>query len=62
VRGTYPFQNLEEILPEGERNEIAKVIGRKRNADGVYVGRAYSTTILDSRTFTVPDGDEKGIA
>jgi hypothetical protein len=64
VRGPDPFQNAEIYLPHGDRLEIAKVIGRKRNADGNYVGRAHKIPKLDSRIFVVrfPDGDEKDIA
>ena len=49
------------MLPHGDRNEIAKVIGRKRDAEGNFIGRAHKNPILDSRIFTVrfPDGDEK---
>ena len=51
-------------LPHGDRIEIAKVLGRKRNADGNFLGRAHKNPILDSRVFTVqfPDGDEKDYA
>eukprot|EP00934_Nitzschia_sp_Nitz4_P002319 Nitzschia sp. Nitz4//scaffold471_size5685//193//5616//NITZ4_009210-RA/size5685-processed-gene-0.1-mRNA-1//1//CDS//3329552692//2319//frame0 len=58
------FKNAEVILPHGDRQEIAKIIGRKRNADGLYVGRAHSNPALDSRVFTArfPDGEEKDIA
>ena len=39
------------------------MIGRKRNADGNYIGRAHKNPQLDSRIFTVrfPNGEEKDI-
>ena len=54
----------EIFRPHGDRNEIAKIMGRKRNSDGLYVGRAHNNPILDSRVFTVrfPDGDETDVA
>lgn len=63
VRGPDLFHNAQIYLPHGERNEIATVVGRKRNADGNYIGRAHNNPILDSRIFTVrfPDGEEKDI-
>jgi hypothetical protein len=39
----------EIFLPHGDRNEIAKVMGRKRNSDGNYIGRKHQNPILDSR-------------
>ena len=64
VEGPSLFENAEIYLPHRDRNEIAKVIGRKRNADGNFVGRAHRNPILDSRVFTVQflDGDQKDIA
>jgi hypothetical protein len=53
VRGPDPFNNAEVYLPHSDRNETAKVIGRKRNADANYIGRAHTNPILDSRIFTV---------
>ena len=54
----------EIYLPHGNRNEIAKVMGRKRNSDGLFVGRPHRNPILDSRVFTVsfPDGDEMDVS
>ena len=54
----------EIYLPHGDRNEIAKVMGRKRNSDGLFVGRPHRNPILDSRLFTVsfPDGDEMDVS
>ena len=64
TEGPTLFANAEIYLPHGDRNEIAKVIGRKRNADGNFIGRAHANPILDSRVFTVrfPDGEEKDVA
>jgi hypothetical protein len=64
VRGPDLFLHAEVFLPHGDRNEIAKVIGRKRNSDGNYIGRKHTNPQLDSRIFTVrfPDGDEKDIS
>jgi Reverse transcriptase (RNA-dependent DNA polymerase) len=64
VRGPDLFVNAEVFLPHGDRNEIAKVIGRKRDNDGNYIGRKHNNPLLDSRIFTVrfPDGEEKDIS
>ena len=64
VTGPDMLVGAEIFLPHGDRNEIAKVVGRKRNNDGLYVGRAHNNPILDSRVFTVrfTDGDETDIA
>ena len=54
------FINAKIYLPHhGDRNEIARVLGRKRNSDRLYIGRKHNNPILDSRIFTVefPDGD-----
>ena len=44
--------------------EIAKVIGRKRNHDGNFVGRKHKNPILDSRIFIVefPDGEQREVS
>jgi Reverse transcriptase (RNA-dependent DNA polymerase) len=64
IRGPDLFQNAELFLPHGDRNETAKVIGRKRDHDGNYIGRAHQNPVLDSRIFTVRfnDGEEKDIS
>jgi hypothetical protein len=64
VRGPDLFHNAEIYYPHGDRNEIARVIGRKRNAEGDYISRAHKNPILDSRIFTIrfADGEEKDIA
>jgi len=54
----------EVYLAHGDHQEIAKVIGWKRNADGNYVSRNHLNPMLDSRVFIIefPDGDQKDIA
>jgi hypothetical protein len=61
--GPEPLLNAEVFIPHGDSNEMAKVIGRKRDADGMYVGRKHQIPQLDSRVFVVefPDGDQKDI-
>lgn len=63
VKGSDPFDGAEIILPHGDKDEIAKVLGRKRDSEGNFIGRAHSNPILDSRVFTTrfPDGDEQDI-
>jgi hypothetical protein len=58
-----PFLNAEAYLPHGDRQGIAKVIGRNRNADGNLIGRKRQNPILDSRIFIIefPDGEQKDI-
>ena len=64
VGGPTPFDGAEVYIPHGDRNEIAKVLGRKRSADGTYVGKANTNPMLDSRVFTIrfPDGDERDVS
>jgi hypothetical protein len=64
VRGHDNLQNAEIYLPQGDRNEITRVIGRKKNTNGDYIGRYHRNPILDSRIFTVrfADGEEKDIS
>jgi hypothetical protein len=59
-----PLINAQVYLAHGDRFEIAKVIGRKRNAEGLFVGRKHSNPILDSRIFVVEfaDGEQKDVA
>lgn len=63
VSGSDPFNGAEIMLPHGDRYEVAKVMGRKRDREGNNVGRSHSNPLLDSRVFTVrfPDGDEKDL-
>jgi hypothetical protein len=55
--------NAEIFLPNLRPFEIAHVIGWKRKADGLFVGRKHQNPILDSHVFVVkfPDGDQKDI-
>jgi Reverse transcriptase (RNA-dependent DNA polymerase) len=64
AQGPEPLMNAEVYLPHGDRYEIARVIGRKRKLDGLFVGRKHQNPILDSRVFVVefPNGDQKDIA
>ena len=65
VHGPDDLVNVQLMLPHGDRNEIAKVIGRKRNIDhGNYIGRNHTNPILDSRIFMVelPDGEQQDIS
>ena len=64
LEGPSLFHQAEVYMPHGENQEIAKVIGRKRNLDGTYVGKANENPTLDTRVFTIrfPDGDEKDVA
>ncbi len=62
--GVDEFSNAEIYLPHGDRNEIAKVLWRKRNLDGNFIGRRHTNPMLDSRVFTVefPDGEQQDVA
>jgi hypothetical protein len=64
VPGPDSFQNAELFLPHGDRTEMAKVLGRKRNAEGNFIGKKHSNPILDTRIFVVefPDGETQDIA
>jgi hypothetical protein len=64
VPGPNELANAQIYLPHGDRHEIAKVLGRKRDIDGNFVGCRHRNPILDSRIFTVefPDGDQQDIA
>jgi Reverse transcriptase (RNA-dependent DNA polymerase) len=63
VNGPDTLKGAQVILPRGDHNEIAKVLGRKKNSNRNYIGRAHRNPILDSRIFRVQfsDGDEKDI-
>ncbi len=50
VSGPHELKDAEIYLPRGDRNEIAKVLGRKRNPEGLYIGRKHSNPRLDYRT------------
>ena len=64
VHGPDDLVNVQLMLPHGDRNEISKVIGRKSNIDGNYIGRKHTNPILDSKIFTVefPDGEQQDIS
>ena len=51
-------------LPHQDRNEIAKVMDRKKNANGNFVGRKHRIPSLDSRVYTVQfaDGEKKDVS
>ena len=57
VHGPEPLLHAEVIMSKDDKQEIAKVIGRKKNADGTYKGRAHRIPTLDSRIFEVEFGD-----
>jgi hypothetical protein len=52
------YLTAEVLLPNGGDVTRAKVIGRKRDADGNPAGRRHSNPILDTRKYKVqfPDG------
>ncbi len=64
VAGPDEFAGAEIYLPHYDRHEIAKVLGRKQNLDGNFVGRKHCIPLLDSHTFVVefPDGDQQEVA
>ena len=57
VHGPEPLLHAEVLMAKDDELEIAKVIGRKKNADGTYKGRAHRIPTLDSRIFEVEFGD-----
>jgi hypothetical protein len=63
VRGPDLFQNAEIFYALGDRYEIAKVIGRKKDNEGNYIGRMHKNPIIDSRICTIhfQDGEERDI-
>jgi len=64
VYGPDELHGAQLYLPHGDRTEIAKIIGRKRNLDGNFVGRKHSNPMLDSRIYVVefPDGEQHDIS
>ena len=64
VYGPNELTGMEVYPSHGDRTEIAKVLGQKRNADGNFMGRKHSNPILDSHVFVVefPDGEQKDIS
>ena len=63
VYGLNELTGMEVYLSHGDRTEIAKVLGRKRNSDGNFVGQKHAKPILDSHIFVVEfhDGEWKDI-
>jgi len=61
--GLDEFKKAEIYLLRGDRTEIARVIGRKRNRDGNYIGRKHANPFLDSRVFIVEfsDGEQRDV-
>jgi hypothetical protein len=64
LHGPDELRGAEIYLPHGDRTEIAKVLGRKRDANGNFIGRRHRNPILDSRVFVVefPDGQQKDVS
>ena len=62
--GIDPLIHASIILPRGDRSELGRVKDRKRNADGLYVGRKHKIPSLDSRVYVVqfPDGEEVDVS
>ncbi|MGH7955268.1 MAG: hypothetical protein ACREOZ_04835, partial [Gloeomargaritales cyanobacterium] len=62
--GVDPTLKAEILLPQGDRHELAKVVGRKRDNDGILIGRKHKLPQLDSRRYVVrwPDGEEDDFA
>jgi hypothetical protein len=64
VQGPDPLINASIILPKGDRSELATVKGRKRDAEGLFIGRKHKIPALDSRIYIVefPDGEEQEVS
>ena len=62
--GIDPLIHASIILPRGDRSELGRVIDRKRNADGLYIGRKHKMPALDSRVYVVEfqDGEQVDIS
>ncbi len=56
--------NSEVLLPVGDRHELARVLRRKRDSNGVPVGIAHKQPALDTRVYEVrfPDGRTEELA
>jgi len=63
-RGFDPLVRAEVILPHRGGDMMAKVIGRKRDANGNLVGRKHKLPVLDSRVYEVEflDGERQEIS
>ncbi len=64
VAGPDEMQRAQWYLPHGDRTEIAKIVGRKRNADGNFIGCKHSDPMLDSTIYVVefPDGQQQDVS
>ena len=64
THGPDPLINASLILPRGDRAELGKVVGRKRNNEGLLVGRKHRNPALDSRIYLVEfnDGEQQEIS
>ena len=64
VAGPDEMQGAQLYLPHGDRTEIAKIVGRKQNADGNFIGCKHSNPMLDSRIYVVefPDGEQQDVS
>lgn len=51
--GIDPLIHASIILPRGDRAELGRIKDRKRNTDGLYVGRKHKLPTLDSRIYVV---------
>ena len=62
--GIDPLIHASVILPRGNRSELGRVTGRKRNEEGLYVGRKHKIPTLDSRVYVVEyaDGEQVDIS
>jgi hypothetical protein len=63
ITGPKPLVNAEIYLSHGDWMEITKVIGRKQNIDGNFVGCKHKNPVLDSRVFIVEysDGEQREV-
>ncbi len=64
AEGPVEMYGVEVMLPFGDRKEIAKVIGRKRDHDGNYIGHVDRNPLLDTSVYIAefPNGDQVEIA
>jgi len=65
VTGLDKMHGAQSYLPHGDRTEIAKIVGRKRNApDGNFIGCKHSNPMLDSTIYVVefPDGQQQDVS
>jgi hypothetical protein len=62
--GIDPLIHASIILPRGDRSELGRVLDRKRNADGLYIGRKHKLPTLDSRVYVIEfaDGEQVDVS